>query len=139
MKKQEIRDKRHVISVFGNEIDSHDNTAIQLLPLLRESFPQLTFIVQDPTESISPLSDPWIILDTAIGIDHVTMISSLDDLEQVKGSSVHDFDVYMELRLQAKLKPLPNLAIILVPQGDDIHHAAEHVEEILLTLFKDMT
>lgn len=137
MKKQETRYKRHAISVFGNEVDSHDNTAIQLVPLLQETFSHVHFLIQDPTESIEPASDPWIILDTAIGIDHVMMINSLNDLESVKGSSVHDFDVYMELRLQAKIRPLPSLAIILVPQGDDIHHAASHVEEILQPLLRD--
>lgn len=126
------------VSVFGNEIDSHDNTAVQLLPLLRKSFPQVNFLIQDPTESLEPMSDPWLILDTAIGIDHTTLIHSLDDLEQVKGSSVHDFDVYMELRLRAKIKPLPTLAIILVPQGDDIHRAAGHVEELLIPLVGDV-
>lgn len=119
------------ISVFGNELDEHDNTAIQLIPKLKQHFPQIEFVIQDPTESLEPLGDPWVIIDTAIGIDHVIMIDSLDDLEYVKGSSVHDFDVYMDLRLQAKLHPLPKLKIILIPQGDDIDHAVEHVIEIL--------
>jgi len=132
-KKEKRDDIRVKVSVFGNEIDDHDNTAIQLLPLLRKALPQVDFQVQDPTESIEPAGNPWIIIDTAIGLDHVTMIDSLDELEFVKGSSVHDFDVYMELRLQAKLHPLPTLAIILVPQGDELDHAAEHVVEILNT------
>jgi hypothetical protein len=119
------------VSVFGNELDVHDNTALQLLPTLQTHFPTISFVIQDPTESLEPPTDRWIILDTAIGLDHVTLVDSLDDLEFVKGSSVHDFDVYMELRLQAKLKPLPLLQIILVPQGDDVDHAAKHVVEIL--------
>lgn len=134
MKSQNPNFKFQKISVFGNEVDSHDNTALLCLPLLREKFPKIDFVIQDPTESLEPLGDPWIILDTAIGIDHVAVIESLDDLEFVKGSSVHDFDVYMELRLKAKLAPLPALRIILVPQGDDPHHAVEHIEEILLTV-----
>jgi hypothetical protein len=124
--------------VFGNEIDTHDNTAIQCLPLLKKRLPQIKFVVQDPTESLEPLSDPWIIIDTAIGADHVTVIESLDDLEYVKGSSVHDFDVYMELRLKAKLAPLPKLKIILVPQGDDPKHAIEHIVEILTSQIKNI-
>jgi hypothetical protein len=119
------------VSVFGNEIDNHDNTALQCLPLLAKKLPDVEFVVQDPTESLEPLGDPWIIIDTAIGIEHVTVIESLNQLEYVKGSSVHDFDVYMELRLRAKLAPLPNLKIILVPQGDNPAHATEHIVEIL--------
>ena len=131
---QETRDKKYVISVFGNEVDNHDNTVIQLVPLLRVTFPQVNFLIQDPTESIEPAGDPWIILDTAIGIDHVTLVTSLGDLEHVKGASVHDFDVYMDLRLRAKISPLPALFIILVPQGDNISHAAKHVVELLRQL-----
>ena len=122
------------INVFGNEIDAHDNTAIQCLPLLRKKLPEIDFVVSDPTEGLEPLGDPWIIIDTAIGVDHVAVIDSLDQLEYVKGSSVHDFDVYMELRLMAKISPLPRLKIILVPQGDDPKHAMEHIVEILETI-----
>lgn len=122
------------ISVFGNEIDDHDNTALKLLPQLKQAFPEIEFVLQDPTESIEPVGDPWIILDTAIGIDHPVMITSLDELEYIKGSSVHDFDVYMELRLQAKLKPLPALRLILVPQQGEIDHTFTHVQELVTTL-----
>lgn len=119
------------VSVFGNEYDAHDNSALLLLPELQKRFPEIEFVVQDPTESLESLSNPWVILDTAIGIDHVSVVNDLNDLEYVKGSSVHDFDVYMELRLQAKISTLPQLMIILVPQGDDPDHAVEHVAEIL--------
>lgn len=134
MKNQNSNFKYQKISVFGNEIDSHDNTALQCLPELRKKFPEVEFLIQDPTESLEPAGDPWTIIDTAMGIDHVTVIDSLDDLEFVKGSSVHDFDVYMELRLRAKLAPLPKLKIILVPQGDDPAHATEHIGEILKSI-----
>jgi hypothetical protein len=123
-----------IVTVFGNETEPNDSIALEIVPKLKMRFPTITFVIQDPTESIEPAGNPWIILDTAIGIDHVELVESLDDLEQVKGSSVHDFDVYMELRLQAKLKPLPKLKIILVPQGDNLEHAVEHVEEILRDL-----
>lgn len=122
--------KKITVSVFGNEIDSHDNTAIECLPLLKQKLPDYEFKVCDPTESLEPTGDPWIIIDTAIGIEHVMMIDSLEELEYVKGLSVHDFDVYMELRLQAKIRPLPQLKIILVPQGDDPHHAVDHIVEL---------
>jgi hypothetical protein len=125
------------VTVFGNEIDDQDSIALRLIPKLTKIFPTVMFIVSDPTESLEPPSDPWIIIDAAIGLEHVTLVTSLDDLEQVKGSSVHDFDVYMELRLQAKLKPLPQLAIILVPVDDEVEHAVEHVAELLSPLLRE--
>ncbi len=129
--------KKTLISVFGNEIDPADNTAVACLPFLKQKLPDIEFMLQDPTESLTPLGDPWIIVDTAIGIEHATMISSLDDLEHVKGSSVHDFDVYMDLRLRQKIEKLPDLRIILVPQGDDPHHATDHIVEYIEEIVKE--
>jgi hypothetical protein len=130
--------KKHTVTVFGNETDPGDQTALLLIPALAKRFPKIEFIISDPTESLEPPKDVWVILDTAIGITQAKMIDSLDDLEYVGGSSVHDFDVYMELRLQAKLGKLPPLRLLLIPQveaGDldrvtlDAIHELEHLFE----------
>lgn len=130
--------KIQTVTIFGNETDPGDQTALLLIPALQKRFPSIAFIISDPTESLDPPQDVWVILDTAIGIDQVKMIELLDDLEFVGGSSVHDFDVYMELRLQAKLRQLPPLKLILIPQvqaGDiqrvthDVIHELEHIFE----------
>jgi hypothetical protein len=104
-----------IITVFGNETEEKDSLAVRLMPGLRKLFPSITFEVADPTENIEPPSDPWIILDVGMGIENVVVIEDLNQLDQVKGQSVHDYDVYMDLRLREKIGLLPNVKIILVP------------------------
>lgn len=108
--------RRSKITVFGNELESKDRAAVRLVPELERRWLEARFELRDPTESLDAPTDPWIILDTAIGIDKVTIVTDLGDLEQVKGQSVHDFDVYMELRLKEKLGLLPKIRIVLVPE-----------------------
>jgi hypothetical protein len=119
------------ITVFGNELEDHDNLAVKLVPSLTKQFPQLKFVIQDPTENIEPPKEEWIILDVGIGISEVVIITKLSQLEQVKGSSVHDYDVYMDLRLREKLGQLPNLKIILIPNDGEIKSVLAKVREII--------
>lgn len=107
--------RRQIISVFGNEMEERDNLAVRLVPELEKRFKEIEFRVSDPTETLEPPSDPWVILDVGMGIEEVVVIEDLGDLDFVKGQSVHDYDVYMELRLKEKLGKLPKIKIILVP------------------------
>lgn len=107
--------KKRVVHVFGNELEEQDNLVVRLVPELRHRFKQVAFRISDPTESLEPSGDPWIILDVGMGIEEVVVVEDLDDLDSVKGQSVHDYDVYMELRLKEKLGKLPKVKIIIVP------------------------
>jgi Ni,Fe-hydrogenase maturation factor len=118
-----------VVTVFGNEVYEPDSLAVRLVPELQKVLPEYEFQVMDPTETMEPPSDPWIILDVGMGIDEVVVIDNLSQLEQVKGQSVHDFDVYMELKLQEKLGKLPRIQLILVPE--DVS-----VDQVLYKLLK---
>lgn len=119
------------ITVFGNEIELKDNLAVRLVPRLSKKFGKIKFIIQDPTESLEPVSKPWVILDTAVGIDRVVMVKKLTELDRVKGSSVHDFDVYMDLRLKEKLGRLPKVIIILIPYTYPENKALEEISQII--------
>ena len=103
------------VTVFGNPIEPQDNLAVKLVPELERRFKKIEFRIEDPTESLEPAGDPWVILDVAQGINEVTVIDNLNDLEGVRGSGAHDYDVYMELRLKEKLGQLPKIIIILLP------------------------
>lgn len=109
-----------VVIVFGNPVEPKDSLAVRLVPELKKKFPKIEFRIEDPTESLEPTGDPWVILDVAEGIDKVTVIDNLKDLEQIHGDSVHDYDVYMELRLKEKLGQLTKIKLILLPV--DMHH-----------------
>ena len=89
----------------------------------------------DPTENLEPPGDPWIILDVGMGIDEVVVVEDLKHLDRVKGQSVHDYDVYMELRLKEKLGQLPNVKVIIVPydmsKDDAINSVGNHFRDLI--------
>ena len=103
------------ISVFGNPVYEDDALLVRMLPQLRKAFPQHKFIHQDPTENIIIPKDEWVILDVAQGIDKITVFNNLDQFESTRSVSVHDYDLFLELKLQEKLNKLPKLKIITVP------------------------
>jgi hypothetical protein len=125
---EHMNGKKQIITVFGNETEKRDSLAVRLVPDLSQRFKHVEFRIQDPTESIEPPSDPWVILDVAIGIDEVMVIEDLSELEQVRGNSVHDFDVYMELRLKEKLGQLPKVKIVVIPNQWQAKQALKQVE-----------
>ncbi len=121
----------NTITVFGNETELEDNLAVSLVPTLVKQFPKINFIISDPTESLEPIGDPWIILDVAQGINDLTIITQLKDLDQVSGSSAHDYDVYLDLKLKEKLGQLPPIKLILLPNHWSPSHALEHLAKII--------
>jgi len=123
-----------VVTVFGNPLEPRDNLAVQLVPQLQQQLPDYRFVVADPTENLEPVNDPWIILDVGMGIDTVVVIDELEQLEYVKGQSVHDFDVYMELRLRQKLGNLPQIRLVIVPYTMDEATALRHIRKSLRQL-----
>lgn len=120
---------KNVITVFGNETEAKDNLALRLIPELSRKLPDIDFQVSDPTESIEPPSDPWVILDVGVGINEVMVIEDLKQLDLVKGSSVHDFDVYLDLRLREKLGQLPKIKIILIPNNWSEERASAEISK----------
>lgn len=126
------------ITVFGNETEPEDNLAVRLVPLLTKKFPQIQFVLSDPTESLEAIGNPWLILDVAQGINEITLITDLKDLDQVPGSSAHDYDVYLDLRLKEKLGELPPIKLILLPNHWSPDHALEHLAEIITSTQKSL-
>lgn len=125
-----------VVTVFGNMVEEKDNLVVGLLAELRQRLEDVDFVVADPTEDLEPASDPWIILDVGMGIDRVVVVDDLQQLEQVPGQSVHDFDVYLELRLKEKIGRLPDIRIVIVPFDMDQGQALNEIELALSELFE---
>jgi hypothetical protein len=116
-----------IVTMFGNETEPQDNLAVKLVPQLKKRMANIEWRIEDPTESLEPPSDPWIILDVGLGIDKVTVVDDLKNLDYVKGLSVHDYDVYLDLRLKEKLGKLPKIRIILVPNTMNAKRAIEEI------------
>lgn len=116
-----------VIYLFGNQVYEPDAVGPRLYGLLQKRLPEVKFELRDPTESLSPPENCWMLIDAAIGIDEVTVVQSLDELEYVSGTSVHDFDVYLELRLLEKLNRLGSVTIVLVPANSTAENVIDDV------------
>lgn len=119
------------ISVFGNPTTNQDSLLVNLLPQLRKSFPKHTFLHQDPTEDLKIPQKEWWILDVVQGIKKITVFGDLDKFQRSKSLSVHDYDLYLDLQLKAKLDLLPPLKIIAVPPYFDPKKIIEKLKKIL--------
>ena len=120
-----------IVSVFGNSIVDKDSIVIRILPKLRKAFPKLEFVIEDPTETLSPPEDDWWIIDATKGVKKVMLINDLDHIDPSSSVSVHDYDLSFDLYLLQKLGKLPNMKIIVVPYDYSEKQAFKGVSNIL--------
>lgn len=93
--------------VFGNPDLTEDATPIQLLPKLRATFPEHTFVHQDPLDEWH-MPERLYIIDTVQGVDVVSVFTSLDAFQNAPHVTMHDFDLGTQLQFMKKLGKLPN-------------------------------
>ncbi|MCR4263548.1 MAG: hypothetical protein NUV98_02405 [Candidatus Roizmanbacteria bacterium] len=103
------------IFVFGNEISDVDNHAPSLIPELSKRFPDIEFILGDPTENWWQGENELVIMDTVVGIEKVTVFNSLDAFEKQTQITPHDYDLYMDLQLMLKIGNVSKVKIIGIP------------------------
>jgi Ni,Fe-hydrogenase maturation factor len=135
--------KKLTIYIFGNELLDFDNLPIKLAPELRKLFPNINFIIQDPTENIKPASSAGglhengelIIIDTVVGIKKVTIINDIEKLETGKIYSMHDFDLAFNLKLLKKIGQLKKLAIFGVPPDYLNKEALRELKKLIIKLY----
>ncbi len=104
------------IFVFGNPDLAMDSLPIEILPELRERFPEHEFIFQDPNEEWD-MSEPFYVIDTVVGLKEPRLFDSLDVFISQPKLSMHDFDALSNLRFLKKLGKLPEVKIIGLPVG----------------------
>lgn len=124
------------ILVFGNSLVEADSLPLLMLPSLRRAFKNVEFKEYDASENLEDEGRDLTILDTAFGIDSVTLIDDLDNLQMSKTCSMHDFDLPITLRILLKLKAIDTVRIIAVPAGYDKKMAEKEVTEIIKGLIK---
>lgn len=103
------------VFVFGNPDVAMDALPIRLLPRLREKFPDIAFTALDPNEEWD-LPDPFIVIDTVVGLTDIKVFRSLDEFCASPTMSLHDFDALFNLRYLAKLGKLKRVRVIGIPQ-----------------------
>jgi hypothetical protein len=119
------------IYVIGNPMMPEDSIPLQLLPILRKTFPHIQFEEADPNENFIPEEGSYI-FDTVSGIDRVTMFDSLDAFEATVSVSPHDYDLGLHLRLLQKLHKIRSVRIIGVPQKGNIESICDDVKACLI-------
>ncbi|MBU1085745.1 MAG: hypothetical protein ABIJ43_04610 [Candidatus Beckwithbacteria bacterium] len=120
------------VSVFGNPDIKEDNLVVKMVPELKKKFPEVEFRVEDPSEGLKPPENGlWVILDVAVGIDKIRVFEDLDKLTTERKTSLHDYDVAMELKLLKKLGRIEKLKIVAVPGDMDREKALREIVRII--------
>lgn len=118
------------IFVFGNPDIAMDALPVRMLPRLRKQFPHVLFHALDPNEEWD-IPDPFIVVDTVLGLTDVHVFHSLDEFGTSPTVSLHDFDALFNLRYLAKLGKLKGVRIIGVPPEMDEEKAFTKVVKLL--------
>ncbi len=119
------------ILIFGNPLVPEDSLPLRLLPKLRKAFQNIEFKELDAAEEIENEGRDLVILDTAKGIDKVTVIDDIGKIQTEKIYSMHDFDLGLTLKLLKKMKKIDSVRIIAVPMGYDEKKALDEVGKYL--------
>ena len=108
-----------------------DNLPLKLAPKLRKIFPEIDFVIIDPSENLEPIDDALIIIDTVEGIEKVTVIDDIEKLETGKIYSLHDFDLAFNLKLLQKIGKLKKVKIFGVPMKGDEEEILKQLEKLI--------
>jgi len=123
---------KKTIHIFGNPLLDFDNLPLKLAPKLQKIFPEINFVITDPSENLKPINGEMIIIDTVEGIDKVILIDDIEKLETSKIYSLHDFDLAFNLKLLQKIGKLKKVKIFGVPMNGD----GKEILEQLISLLK---
>lgn len=123
--------KNRRIYILGNPVAAMDSMAISFLPQIRQEFSQFEFIHHDPTGELQLSTQELIIIDTVVDLAHIHIFHDLEAFIAPPRIGVHDYDLWWDLQLRAKLKQLPPLTIIGVPDKGDKNQI---YAELVLTL-----
>ncbi|MFH0929914.1 MAG: hypothetical protein V1814_01540 [Candidatus Moraniibacteriota bacterium] len=110
---------RKTIHIFGNPLLDFDNLPLKLSPKLEKLFPEIDFVITDPSENLKPINGELIMIDTVEGIEKVVVLDDLEKIQTGKIYSLHDFDLAFNLKLLQKIGKLKSVKIFGVPMGGD--------------------
>ncbi len=124
-----------IILVSGNPLVPEDSIALRIMPMLRERFPRAEFREFDSAENLEDAGRDLILVDAAQGIDHVTLLEGVDNLEPSPVYSMHDFDLSVTLRILLKIKAIDSVRIVAIPCVYPEGKALEEAAALISTLF----
>lgn len=124
------------IHVFGNPDIAMDALPLRILPALRVRAPEIDFRALDPNEEWE-LVDPFVVIDTVVGIPSAHIFRSLDEFAAAPTVSVHDFDALFNLRYLKKLGKLGAVHILGLPPEIPEEEAIVQVLAMITEIKKD--
>ncbi len=107
--------KKPRVLVFGNPLVSIDSIPLQILPQLREKFPEIDFVEFDPSENLEDEGRHLLIIDSAEGIRKPSLITDIGLIHTPKIYSMHDYDLGYSLKLLKKLGYIDSVTVFGVP------------------------
>ena len=110
-----------------------DNLPLKLALKLEKIFPEIDFVITDPSENLEPIDGELIIIDTVEDIEKVVVIDDLEKLETSKIYSLHDFDLAFNLKLLQKIGKLKKVKIFGVPMSGDEEEILEELKKLIKT------
>lgn len=119
-----------IIYIFGNPDLEMDSLPIKLIPELKKLYPEISFVIKDPNEEWN-IPEEMIIIDTALGLNKVTVFDDLESFANTPNLSMHDFDALTNLRYMKKLGKLKKIKIIGIPPEIDPNKALKMIVKIL--------
>lgn len=136
--------QKKTIHIFGNPLLDFDNLPLKLAPQLEKLFPEIDFVITDPSENINPINGELIIIDTIEGVKSaqggpasgrkVILIDDIEKLETNKIYSLHDFDLAFNLKLLQKIGKLKSVKIFGVPmEGNEKEILEQLIKMIKIT------
>jgi Ni,Fe-hydrogenase maturation factor len=123
--------QKTIIHIFGNPLLDFDNLPLKLASKLEKLFPEIDFVITDPSENIEPIDGELIIIDTIEGIEKVVLIDDIEKLETGKIYSLHDFDLAFNLKLLQKIGKLKKVIIFGVPMKGDEKEILEQLRKLI--------
>ncbi len=118
------------IFVFGNPDLAFDSLPLQILPELEQRFPEIEFKTKDPNEEFE-IPEELVIMDTVEGIDNVMLFENLKRFADHPHVSLHDFDLWSQLKYLQKLGKLKKIKIIGIPPDIARGEALKTVEALI--------
>jgi Ni,Fe-hydrogenase maturation factor len=123
-----------VILVSGNPLVPEDSIALRIMARLKKRFPNAEFREFDSAENLEDAGRDLIIVDAAKGIRHVTLLEGVENLEQNKVYSMHDFDLSVTLRILLKIKAIASVKLVAIPSDYPEEKAVKEAAAVISTL-----
>lgn len=101
---------------LGNPLYDPDSAVPSIFDRLTREFPDLKFMMVDPSEDFTP-DEGAVIIDTVAGIKNVGIYRDIGEFARTSTASVHDYDLITHLSLLKKLGRLGPITIIGLPAG----------------------